>query len=72
VRVASIRSDAAHSQTLQSAADDDGCGAASPLSATAHVDVQITIPKFIFLRVGTGTGTAAGGWGTNGTINLIT
>ena len=35
-------------------------GAASPLTATAHVDFQITIPKFIFLRVGTGTGTAAG------------
>jgi hypothetical protein len=46
-------------------------GAASPLTATAHVDIQITIPKFIFLRVGTGTGTAAGGWGTNGTIDLI-
>lgn len=47
-------------------------GAVSPLTATAHVDFQITIPKFIFLRVGTGTGTAAGGWGTNGNIDLIT
>ena len=47
-------------------------GAASPLTATAHVDFQITIPKFVFLRVGTGTGTAVGGWGTNGTIDLIT
>jgi hypothetical protein len=47
-------------------------GAASPLTATAHVDFQITIPKFIFLRVGTGTGTAAGGWGVNGNIDLIT
>ena len=46
-------------------------GAASPLTATAHVDFQITIPKFIFLRVGTGTGTAAGGWGTNGNIDLV-
>jgi hypothetical protein len=45
--------------------------AASPLPATAHVDFLITIPKFIFLRVGSGTGTAAGGWGTNGTIDLI-
>jgi hypothetical protein len=36
------------------------------------MDFLITIPKFIFLRVGTGTGTAAGGWGTNGTIDLIT
>jgi hypothetical protein len=46
-------------------------GAASPLTATAHVDLQITIPKFVFLRVGTGTGTAAGGWGTNGNIDRI-
>jgi hypothetical protein len=46
-------------------------GAASPLTATAHVDFQITIPKFLFLRIGTGTGTAAGGWVANGTIDLI-
>ena len=42
------------------------------LSARAHVDFQITIPKFLFLRVGNGTGNAAGGWGTNGAIDLIT
>jgi hypothetical protein len=44
------------------------------LNATAHVDFQINIPKFLFLRVGTGTGTAAvnSGWATNGTIDLIT
>ena len=35
-------------------------GAGSPLTATAHVDFQITIPKILFLRVGTGTGTVAG------------
>lgn len=46
-------------------------GVASPLTTTAHVDFQITIPKFIFLRVGTGTGTATGGWGVNGNIDLI-
>ena len=39
-------------------------GTGSPLTATAHVDFQITIPKFLFLRVGTGTGTAAGGFAT--------
>ena len=44
----------------------------APVVATAHVDFQVTIPKFIFLRVGTGTGTAAGGWGTNGSVDLIT
>jgi hypothetical protein len=47
-------------------------GGGSPLTATAHVDFQITIPKFVFLRVGTGTGTVAGGWGVNGKIDLIT
>jgi hypothetical protein len=41
-------------------------------TSTAHVDFQITIPKFIFLRVGTGTGTVTGGLGTNGSIDLIT
>ncbi len=41
------------------------------LSATAHVDFQITIPKYLFLRVGNGTGTAAGAWATNGTIDEI-
>jgi hypothetical protein len=40
-------------------------------TATAHVDFQITIPKFIFLRIGTGNGTPAGGAATNGTIDLI-
>jgi len=47
-------------------------GVASPLTATAHVDFQITIPKFLFLRVGTGTGTANGGWATLATIDEIT
>jgi hypothetical protein len=45
---------------------------AGALTATAHVDFQITIPKFLFVRVGTGTGTATGGWATLGTINQIT
>jgi hypothetical protein len=42
------------------------------LAATAHVDFQITIPKFLFLRVGSGTGTAAGGYATLGTVDEIT
>lgn len=44
---------------------------AAALSATAHVDFQITIPKILFLRVGTGTGTVTGGWAANGNIDLI-
>ena len=53
-------------------------GAGTPLTTTAHVDFQITIPKFIFLRVGTGTGAlnAAGGFSAapaaNATIDMIT
>jgi hypothetical protein len=43
----------------------------SGLTATAHVDFKITIPKILFLRVGTGTGTASGGYGTLGTVNRI-
>ncbi|MBS0377773.1 MAG: hypothetical protein JSS29_04745 [Proteobacteria bacterium] len=42
------------------------------LTATAHVDFQITIPKFLFLRVGTGTGTAAGNFATVATVDQIT
>jgi hypothetical protein len=43
------------------------------LTATAHVDFQITIPKFVFLRIGNGTGTlAAGGFANNGTVDQIT
>jgi hypothetical protein len=42
------------------------------LSAPAHVDFQIVIPKFIFLRVGSGTGSVAGGWAANNKIDLIT
>ena len=47
----------------------NGAGA---LTATAHVDFQITIPKFVFLRIGTGTGNLAGGWANNATVDQIT
>jgi hypothetical protein len=45
---------------------------AGALNTTAHVDFQISIPKFVFLRIGTGTGTLAGGYGTNATVDQIT
>ena len=45
---------------------------AGTLTATAHVDFQITIPQFLFLRVGNGTGTAAGGYATLAAIDEIT
>src|SRR5579863_3343736 len=45
---------------------------AGGLTATAHVDFQIAIPKFLFLRVGSGVCTAAGGYATQATIDEIT
>jgi hypothetical protein len=41
-------------------------GVASPLPTSARLDFKITVPKVIYLRVGTGTNLAA-----NGTIDLI-
>ncbi len=41
-------------------------GAGSPLTATARLDFRITVPKVLFLQIGTGTNLAA-----NGAINLI-
>ncbi|NDK39700.1 hypothetical protein DT603_12690 [Pseudoxanthomonas gei] len=41
-------------------------GAGTPLTASARVDFQITIPKILFLQVGTGTAYAA-----NAAINQI-
>ena len=41
-------------------------GAGTPITASAHLDFQITIPKILFLQVGTGTNMAA-----NATINQI-
>jgi hypothetical protein len=41
-------------------------GAGSPITATSRLDFQITIPKVLFLQVGTGTNLAA-----NATINKI-
>jgi hypothetical protein len=41
-------------------------GAGTPITASAHLDFQIVIPKILFLQVGTGTNMAA-----NAAINLI-
>src|SRR5438105_9605559 len=45
--------------------------ATSAPGATAHVDFQITIPKILYLRVGTGSSYKTGVLGANGTIDLI-
>jgi hypothetical protein len=41
---------------------------ATSTSTTARLDFQITVPRILFLRVGTG---AAGNFGTSGTVDLI-
>jgi hypothetical protein len=46
---------------------------AGPLTATAHVDFQINIPKILFLRVGTGSAyNTTGSLANNATVDLIT
>jgi hypothetical protein len=48
-------------------------GNGANLTATAHVDFVITIPKYVFLRVGTGSAyTTIGGLANDTTIDLIT
>jgi hypothetical protein len=41
-------------------------------TALAHVDFQITIPKFLFLQVGSGSSYATGVYTANATVDLIT
>jgi hypothetical protein len=41
-------------------------------TATAHVDFQITVPKFLFLRVGTGSSYTTGSFTAVNTIDPIT
>ena len=51
---------------LASAESNITSGAGTPITASSRVDFQITIPKVLFLQVGTGTNMAA-----NATINQI-
>src|SRR5690349_4693584 len=52
--------------TLASAESAFTTGAGSPITASAKLDFQITVPKVLFLQVGTGTNMAA-----NATVNQI-
>ncbi|MBV9696496.1 MAG: hypothetical protein JO005_06155 [Gammaproteobacteria bacterium] len=47
-----------------------GAATATP-GATAHVDFQITIPKVLYLRVGTGSSYTTGALASVGTVDLI-
>src|SRR5258708_11385055 len=48
-----------------------GAATASP-GATAHVDFQITIPKILYLRVGTGSSYTTGNYANNAAVDQIT
>ena len=47
-----------------------GANTAAP-GATAHVDFQITIPKILYLRVGTGSSYTTGVLSSVGTVDLV-
>ena len=44
---------------------------AAALTSTAHVDFQVTIPKILYLRVGTGSAYPTGVLTTTGTVDLV-
>jgi hypothetical protein len=46
--------------------------ATATTGATAHVDFQITIPKFLYLRVGNGSAYTTGTYAANPTVDQIT
>ena len=56
--IKSVLAAAAIAAPMLATAESNFQTGAGALTATAHVDFQITIPKFLFLRVGTGTGTS--------------
>ena len=47
-----------------------GAGTASP-GATAHLDFQITIPKILYLRVGTGSSYTTGAFANNTAVDQV-
>jgi hypothetical protein len=57
---------------LIATAESNFTTAASALSATAHVDFQVTIPKILYLRVGTGSLYLTGALTSVGTVDLVT
>jgi hypothetical protein len=57
---------------LCNAASTLSTGTGSPLTATAQVQFTITVPHFLYLRVGTGSAYTTGTYTTVGTVDLIT
>jgi hypothetical protein len=74
VFIKSVLAAAAVAAPMLATAESNFQTGAGALTATAHVDFQITIPKFLFLRVGTGTGsiTPAVAFANNAGVDLIT
>jgi len=73
LRKALLAAAAAAIPVLCSAESNFTSGGGSPLTATAHVDFQITIPHILYLRVGTGTTYTTGVLTpNNATVDLIT
>jgi hypothetical protein len=72
--IKSVLAAAAIAAPMLATAESNVQTGAGALTATAHVDFQITIPKFLFLRVGTGTGsiTPAVAFANNAAVDLIT
>jgi len=72
--IKSVLAAAAVAAPMLATAESNFQTGAGALTATAHVDFQITIPKFLFVRVGTGTGSIspAVGFGTLATVDQIT
>jgi len=71
--IKSVLAAAAIAAPMLATAESNVQTGAGALTATAHVDFQITIPKFLFLRVGTGTGsiTPAVAFANNAAVDLI-
>ena len=71
--IKSVLAAAAIAAPMLATAESNVQTGAGALTATAHVDFQITIPKFLFVRVGTGTGIGHRvAFATNATVDLIT
>ncbi len=57
---------------LTASAESNFQTGAGPLTSTARVDFQVTIPKVLYLRVGTGSSYTTGVLGTTATVDQVT
>jgi hypothetical protein len=57
---------------LSASAESNFQTGAAALTATAKVDFQVTIPKVLYLRVGTGSSYTTGVLGTTATVDQVT